>query len=259
MMKKKKCGLRMVAYEWRNLNGNFMSHFFGIVFPNLMCLVLSKTIGGQMAEDMRIQINTSIMLSMAMVMPMAIMLLGYGAIYSLEVENGVPLRMRLFGFAESSLMTAKIAAHLLLLTISFVIFGAFQILVTGIRLPAVSSLLCLLACLYLVGIILLVISHSIANICRRFSVTFGIEMSLYFVMMVLTGMMGIKTEQLPKILQAVAATLPMTYIGRDFADFWQGGSYNFMPLIQSFLFFGALAGILLLVSQHMVGREKNDN
>ena len=36
----------------------------------------------------------------------------------------------------------------------------------------------------------LIISHSIANICRRFSVTFGIEMSLYFVMMVLTGMMG---------------------------------------------------------------------
>ena len=156
-------------------------------------------------------------------------------------------------------MTAKIAAHLILLTVSFVIFGAFQILVIGIQLPAASSLLCLLACLYLVGIILLVISHSIANICRRFSVTFGIEMSLYFVMMVLTGMMGIKTEQLPKILQAVAATLPMTYIGRDFADFWQGGSYNFMPLIQSFLFFGALAGILLLVSQHMVGREKNDN
>ena len=50
----------MIGYELRNLNGNLMSHFFGIVFPNLMCLLLSKTIGGQMAEDMRIQINTSI-------------------------------------------------------------------------------------------------------------------------------------------------------------------------------------------------------
>ena len=102
----------------------------------------------------------------------------------------------------------------------------------------------------------LIISHSIANICRRFSVTFGIEMSLYFVMMVLTGMMGIKTEQLPRILQRVAATLPMTYIGRDFADFWQGGSYNFMPLIQSFRFVGARAGIMLLLSLHMEGRGK---
>lgn len=245
----------MVLYEWRNLNGNFMSHFFGIVFPNLMSLLLSKTIGGQLSEEVRMQINTSIMLSMSMVMPMSVMFLGYGCIYSQEVENGIPLRMRLFGFPEISLMTAKIIAHMILLTVCIVIFGVFQVLVTEIQIPALSSLLCLLACLYLTGIILLVISHSIANLFRRFSLTFGIEMMLYFGMMVLTGMMGIRTEQLPKVLQRIAATLPMTYMSRDFADFWQGGSYNFMPLIQSFLFFGALAGILLLLSLY---RDKRD-
>ena len=66
--------------------------------------------------------------------------------------------------------------------------------------------------------------------------------------MILTGMMGIRTDQLPTVLQKIAATLPMTYISSDFIDFWQGGSYNFMPFLQSFLFLGALSGILLLYS-----------
>ena len=73
-------------------------------------------------------------------------------------------------------------------------------------------------------------------------------MSIYFILMMLTGMMGVKTEQLPDVLQKVAGTLPMTYISSDFVDFWQGGSYNFMPLLQAFLFMGAVTGILLLFS-----------
>ena len=73
-------------------------------------------------------------------------------------------------------------------------------------------------------------------------------MSIYFMMMILTGMMGMKTNQLPAVLQRVAQTLPMTYISNDFITFWQGGSYNFMPYIQSCIFFAALAGLLLMAS-----------
>ena len=46
----KKCSLRMVLYELRNINGNFMPHFFGIIFPNLMCVLLSKTVGSQVPD-----------------------------------------------------------------------------------------------------------------------------------------------------------------------------------------------------------------
>ena len=75
-------------------------------------------------------------------------------------------------------------------------------------------------------------------------------MILYFVIMVLCGMMGIQTDQLPGFLQKIAALLPMSYVSSDFIDLWQGGSYNFMPLIQSFLFMGAISGILLLYANY---------
>mgnify|MGYP002077520049 FL=1 len=141
-------------------------------------------------------------------------------------------------------------AQVVILTVAFFVFGIFQIFVMDIQKPTMFSFFCLLLSLYLISIMMLIISHALSNIFRKFSLTFGVTMMFYFFMMVLTGMMGVKTEQLPKALQAIARTLPMTYISNDFIDFWQGGMYNFMPLIQSFLFLGAICGILLLFSFH---------
>ncbi|EOS76535.1 MAG: ABC transporter permease [Lachnospiraceae bacterium] len=247
---KNKCSFKMVLYELRNINGNFMTHFFGIVFPNIMCLLLSKTVGSQVPDNVRQEVLTSITLSMSLVMPMAIMLLGYGALYSREVERGIPLRMRLFGYSEKSEITAKLIAHLIFLTIAFIIFSLVQMIAMDIPKPAFSSLICLILSLYLLGIIFLVIAHSFAQIFKKFSITFGVSMFLYFMIMMITGMMGIETEQLPQTLQKIAGMFPMTYVSNDFASFWQGGSYNFMPYIQSLLFLGAIAGILLLYSMH---------
>lgn len=250
MKMKNKCSFKMVLYELRNINGNFMTHFFGIVFPNIMCLLLSKTVGSQVPDNVRQEVLTSITLSMSLVMPMAIMLLGYGALYSREVERGIPLRMRLFGYSEKSEITAKLIAHLIFLTIAFIIFSLVQMIAMDIPKPAFSSLICLILSLYLLGIIFLVIAHSFAQIFKKFSITFGVSMFLYFMIMMITGMMGIETEQLPQTLQKIAGMFPMTYVSNDFASFWQGGRYNFMPYIQSLLFLGAIAGILLLYSMH---------
>lgn len=253
-MKKRRCNISMVLYELRNINGNFMTHFFGILFPNMMTLIFVKTIGMQAPEAARDQVTVSIMLSMSLIIPMSIMFIGYGALYSQEVERGVPLRMRLFGFRERSLLTAKIIAHIILMTAAFALYAVIQMLALDIPKPALSSVVCLLLSLYAIGILFLTIAHSLANIFQKFSVTFGITMAAYFILMVLTGMMGISTRQLPKALQKVAALLPMTYVSNEFDGFWTGGPYQFMPFIQSLIFMAAVSGILLLYAQYRNGR-----
>ena len=60
--------------------------------------------------------------------------------------------------------------------------------------------------------------------------------------------MGISYEDLQKGAQLVAKMLPVMYINHDFYKVWIGEAYEFMPLIQSFLFFGAMAGILLFIA-----------
>ena len=240
----------MIRYELRNINGNFMPHFFGIVFPNIMSLLFSTMIGRQVPEAARQEVTVSVVICMSMIMPMSIMFLGYGALYSQEVEHEIPLRMHLFGFRERSLIMAKIIAHLIFLSIAFLIYGVFQTIMLDIPRPAFTSLLCLLVSLYLMGVMFLVIVHSLANIFRRFSVTFGVAMCSYFSLMMLTGMMGISTDQLPEAAQKIARVFPMTYISNDFADFWQGGSYNFMPYIQACIFLAAFTGILTMYAQY---------
>lgn len=247
-MKEKKCNLNLILYELRNINGNFYVHFFGMVFPVLMSVIFSKVYGNQVPEAIRQEVATSIAISMSMMCPMSIVLIGYAANYSQEVEKGVPLRMRLFGYQEKSMILAKLIAQLIFLTIALVIYGVCEMLLIDVMRPVISSLICLVGCLYLLAIIFFVMAHAIAELLKKFGPTYAVSMGLYFLFMILCGMMGISTSQLPKALQIVSKTLPMSYIGNDFVDFWQGGNYNFVPLIQSFLFLGALSGILLIFS-----------
>lgn len=249
-MKEKKLSLRLVTYELRNVSGNWYVLFFGIVFPILLSVVLSETLTGQLPSGIKKEVVTTIVLTMSLVIPMSIMLLGYAALYANEVEKGIPMRLRLFGYKEKTVMTAKVIAHLLFMSMAFLIFAVAEPLFLDILMPKTGSLVCLIVCLYLLGIIFLIMAHAIANLCGRFGPTYAITMILYFLIMILSGMMGARTEQLPEVLQKIARTMPMTYISNDFIDFWQGGSYNFVPMIQSYLFLGAVAGILLMASLH---------
>lgn len=60
--------------------------------------------------------------------------------------------------------------------------------------------------------------------------------------------MGISYENMPTAMQAVSKLLPVTYFNKNFIIIWSGETYNFVPMIQSYLFFGAVAGILLFIA-----------
>ena len=244
---------RLLIYEIRNINSNFMVHFFGVIFPCFLSVIMTKAIGDSVPEAMYAEVVTSVMLSMVMIVPMAICLIGYGCMYAGEVEKGIPLRMRLFGYDEKNLIGAKLIVHLLFMTVALVIYALFQMAFMDIQSPKPMALIWLLLFLYLIAACLLVMAHAIANLIRRFNIAFGILLGTYFFFMIISGMMGIQTSQLPKWLQAIAKALPMTYICNNYIDFWQGRSFPFMSFIQALIFFAALSGVLLIVSLY---REK---
>ena len=93
----------------------------------------------------------------------------------------------------------------------------------------------------------MLVRSGVACICRSFGRTYCVSMMLYFAFMIFSGMMGVEYADLPKWAQAVARMLPVTYINRDFYQVWLGEAYNFMPMIQSYLFLGAVSGILLFL------------
>lgn len=247
-MKTRKCNARLVVYELFNLAGNPFIAFFGSIFPIFMLLVITRTVAGDVPEAYVPKANTGIFISMSLIVSMAVVLLGHSANYSQEVEKEIPVRMNLFGIPQRSLMLAKGAAQAVVLTIGLALYTGVAYLLLDMEVPKLSSALCFMISHYVLAVIFFGIAHGLSGILKKFGPTYCITMVIYFGAMILCGMMGVQTDELPKALQYVAGLLPMNYIGNDFIDFWQGGSYNFGPMIQSYLFLGAIAGILLLAA-----------
>ncbi|MBU3877441.1 ABC transporter permease [Faecalicatena sp. AGMB00832] len=247
-MTEKRCGRRLIVYEIRNVLGNPFIYMFGIVFPVLMFFLIIKTVQADVPESAISQANTAVFITMTLMIPMAVVLLGYSSNYSQELEKEIPLRMKLFGYPEKSVLLAKIIAQFVVMAAGLVIYTAVAYASVEMETPRVSSALCLILCLFLLSGIYFALAHGVATIFKKFGAAYVVMMTVFFGSMILCGMMGIKVDQLPTFAQKMAALLPMSYISSDFIDFWTEGSYNFAPLIQSFLFTGAVSGIVLLIA-----------
>lgn len=246
-MEKKRLNRRLVIYEIRNVIGNPFVEIFGIFFPVLMLFIITRALRSEFPEAMIAKGNTSVFITMSLIIPMAVVLLGYSANYSQEMEKEIPLRLQLFGYPAKSIFAAKIIAQFAVMTAGLVFYTVVAYASLELEIPRASSALCLIFCLYLSGVIFFILGHAAATLLKKFGPTYAAMMCLYFGLMILCGMMGIKTEQLPRAARQLAKLVPMSYISSDFIDFWTKGTYNFAPLIQAFLFCGAVSGIFLLI------------
>lgn len=246
--KSKSLNKNLILYELRNIAGNPFVHVFGVLLPIFLSFIITKAAAAEISEKSLPGAATSIVISMSLLIPMATILIGHTSTYSQETEKGISQRMSLFRYEERTIFMAKAIAELIYMTIAFIIYAIMENFLLDIQTPEASSVLCLIICLYLISAIFYVLSTGIVNFVGKFGPSYAISMSLYFLFMMLCGMMGIKTEQLPKVLKIASKLLPMSYISNDFGEFWQGGSYNFVPMIQAFLFFGAVSGIVFYLS-----------
>lgn len=247
-MKKKKLNWRLISYELRNITGNIFVIFFGVLFPIMMSALFSVMLKKQVPEKMYPEAITSLFITMSMIIPMAVLLMGYAANYSQELEKDIPLRLNLFGFSEKTMLAAKMTAYLIFTTAAFLLYIIADCIMLKLQVPTVGAAICFLLSLYALSAIFFILAHGISTIFRKFGPTYAVSMILYFGFMILCGMMGITVDQLPAGLKAVAKIFPMSYISSDFITFWQGGHYNFAPMIQSYLFFGAVSCIILIFS-----------
>jgi len=243
--------LSLIKYEFRNLLGNIFTIIFGVFFPIGITLFFGRVLVANVPVDMRDVFVTSIFITSSLIIPLASILVGYSAVFSQELEKNIPMRFRLFGYSEKTVLVSKICANLIFITLSLILYTVVICSMLKVQVPSLSSALILIVSLYLLSTFLFVLAHGIALYFKKFGPTYAITMLLYFAIMVLSGMFGVQAKDFPDAMKAVAYVFPTTYISGEFIDFWQGGSYNFAPYIQSFIFFAAVSCIILFMSiQH---------
>lgn len=247
----------LLKYEAINTMTNFFTPFFGIVFPMLMGTLLVATITKTVPDSQQASVGTSVAIVTSLIIPMSIMLVSFPALFSQEAEQGVLARMELFNFRERDILLAKIVIHYLVITCSAILYGAVMVWVNHILLPKLSSFLIFIFCYYLLATLLFVFAYSVGALLKKFGTTYAITMTVYFALMGMSGMMGVQPDQLPVWGQKIAYALPMAHINTDFSKYWVTGfsGYNFMPLVQSFIFMGALVSLCYLLSWYQRKRS----
>jgi hypothetical protein len=255
-MKKNKISAQMIQYELRNVAGNPFVHIFGIGFPIMLSILISKSVGTSLTDKSYLtEVITSIFLGIGGIIPLATILMGYSSTCSQEIEKEIPLRMKLFGFSEKFTVINRLIAEFIYMTVAFALYFASGKCFLKIATPKVSGFLIYSICIYLFAGILFILAHAIANLVKKFGLTYMITMLIYFGMMILGGMMGMTLDQMPSGLKIISNLLPSTYFNKDFYTVWMGKHYNFAPMIQSYIFFFAIAGILIFIMSYRSRRN----
>lgn len=240
---------QMLKFQMLNVIGNPYVHIFGVVFPIVLALLITQIAISELPGDEMVpMVTTSIYLGMGTIIPMAVLLMGYSISYAQELSKGIPERMQLFGIKKSVIFCNNMIVQTVFLIAAFVIFFLSGYIFSQLERPTISGLVIYILCMIVFSMICLSLAHGIACLCKNFGRTYCVSMLLYFAFMILGGMMGISYDNLPGWAQIAAKLLPVTYINRDFYQIWTGQQYHYMPMIQSFLFFGAVSAIILFLA-----------
>lgn len=246
----KNFSVQMLFFELRNITGNPYVHLFGILMPILMSYIVIRAISADITDPgILIPASTSVFLGMGAVIPLAIALMGYAATRSQEMEKRIPERLELFGISSAATLCNRIFAELIFILAVFFIYFGYGFLFLEIASPAFLGIVVYAACMLALTVIFLSIAHGIATLLKKFGPTYCLVMILYFAFMLFSGMMGLSYDSMPAGIQAIASFLPTTYINKDVYAIWTGENYRFAGMLQSYLLWAAIAGILLIISE----------
>jgi len=247
---------RYITYEIRNNLGNFMSMIFGFLMPLFMTILIFHAYKGQMPKDLVGDFATQMYLTNLIMIPMAMILIGFASMCSQEIEQGVTKRLELFGYVYRKQMVVKFWAQFIIVVIAIFLYSIIICVILPVNAPKFGSLFAYLICFLALIVLVYLIAYAIAMLTQKFSAAFGITMTLYFGIMILSGMMGVTADKFPKPVRNVAELLPTTRMIEVFPDSWSTSLGNVAPLIQSFLLWYGVAGILLFLVARKNSRKK---
>lgn len=255
-MNTKLFNMSLIKYELRNITGNIFTIIFGVFFPIMMTAGLSPIFMKDVPQDFKSTAFTAFFIGASTIIPLASVFIGYSATFSQEVENKIPVRFKLFGYKESTLVASKLIANLIFITLSMVLYVVVNYSLLDLELPILSSALILIVSIYLLTIFLFIFAHGISLVFKKFAPTNSLTMLLYFGIMILSGLFGATPNDFPVVVRYIAYLIPTTYISQDFITFWKGGAYNFGPYIQAFIFFAVICCLILFYAIQKDSREK---
>lgn len=239
----------MIKYEIKNYLNNLMGLCYLIVLPLGLALLFALiTEGGPNPAT-----STYLLIMFSSLVPIAATF-NHAGNYANELESGAVQRFKLFGYSESKMLLTKLLVNLIFISVALVIYFGVLFLALNIQPPTPAAFVTLIAFLYILSAVLFIFMHATATLCGNFSITYGVTLIMLFVFMLLGKMMNVD-------LGTVSCIFPVYHLNKGFLAFWNGGGFNFVPLILStvgFLIFSvALMALSIFVNKKRIdGKTK---
>lgn len=246
---------RLVQYEMMSSLRSVFTPVFGIVFPLLMIILMVPGVTSGLSGVKKDYILVSLFITLSQIIPLVMGFIGFAAIYAQELEQKIPFRLRLFGISEGKQLCAKIITSLILFVFSYVVYVLVSAFYLQIPQLTVWNVLFLFLFLLFEMVGLVILAYAICLYFKKFGPAYAVVMILYFVIMFLGGMMGMRDTDMPEVIQKITRLFPFSYISFDMYKMFFNMEYNLMPFIQSLAFFVGLTIVLCVVTIRFKGAK----
>lgn len=212
--------------ELKNVFGNFIGLFFGLVFPILLANILIFSRKNDVPVEYVTDFKTGIFLTLIGIIPISLALVGFPALFAQETEKGVTKRMVLFGYTIDKQLIYKVLANLVVIVLALLVYFFAVGWANGINKPSGYSLFVLLSGLLVISIDFYLITFSITWWLKKFGRVYGVTMILYFAIMILTGMFGVTPDKFGTVIETIAKAIPITLLNELMIKNWTATSYS---------------------------------
>lgn len=243
-------------FEIRLLLQNFSSIFFGVVFPILMSFLVISGLKNIPQSHLN-EVKKGIIVTLSIISPLSIFMIGLSAVFSKDLEEGVYDRLDLFSINHLQMAKYKFAVYFVFWMICNAIY--FVVIKTGLKVDiAFVSIAKHTMFATFIAVSSFLIGYSICLLSKKFAIAFPLTMGIYFLSMILGGMMGIQVEDMPACLRKIAEFFPISHFSSyDYVNEIAKGSKLNYSFLQSLVVLVLFSAILFWISLYKNKRKSN--
>lgn len=246
----------IIKYETKLLLKNYATIFFGLVFPLIMASLIIVGVGSKLPIQYVSEAKRSITLTINIISPLSIFLIGHASITAKDMEEGVYDRLELFSIKQFVMAKYKFLIYYIFFLICTIIYfliimNAFNVEFTMIELLRHTIYVSL------IDMSSFFLAYAICLYTKKYSLSFGLTMVLYFLTMILSGMMGISVDDMPESIRYIARAIPTSHFSSaEYLDEISKGIVNY-TFIQGLILLILISLIMMVLATRKNKRRDN--
>ncbi len=237
----------LLKYEFKSMLKDYYVLGFGLLLPIFFAILLPLSITSSVPKAFVNDVLNSFVVAQSQLIILSVLLVSFGVTCALEFKMDIPKRLVYFDIDYKKQIVAKIIVHYTVIVLFIIIYFIVTLTYHNTRIESYKGFMILVSLLLLEGIGALLIAYGVALLSNNFGITYTVSLGLFFIIMFVSGSMGVTYDNMPKAFQTFDDIfIPFATVSRDANKIWSGNSFDITTFMMSWAAF-TLIGLILTV------------